>query len=421
MRYTMESVSKYWDSDDVRIFTLKMNENGVLSFTSSNNTNIMLYSHTDAFMGKSLYDIMEKEHADMWHSRYIDWKKLGTSSYYAYFEDPTVAWDTTIDVINDTVFGIGVKVNVTELNFSNFDDYEFFNHYYVQQEDFINFSLFAQLQSDSFTIESIDAPNKFHFQEFVGKDISAFMYYCTNILSKSIFHKCLETRKVIHYVEKYTKGNTSIYFDIKLIPNVSNSRITMYAKIINEPLYKQMQKKVSSFYGLYPETDDLATCEINIEDEHNPYIIGCNHYFKSLLKDTKMHLSTIISNDVFQKSLSTFTRETGEFITEHQLGNLLYFNISVTHISDMRNYIFLVTLMPKNRQLTTGDFQNNNLTAREKEILTFVGKGYLYKNIAKELDIKEGTVKKTIYNGYRKLGISSRVELIKLIYDESLD
>ncbi len=55
-------------------------------------------------------------------------------------------------------------------------------------------------------------------------------------------------------------------------------------------------------------------------------------------------------------------------------------------------------------------------TEREREIQTLVVQGLGNKQIAAELDINENTVKSHLYNAYAKIGIHTRVELIKAVY-----
>ena len=52
------------------------------------------------------------------------------------------------------------------------------------------------------------------------------------------------------------------------------------------------------------------------------------------------------------------------------------------------------------------------LTARESEILDFLAKGFLYKEIATELFISKQTVKKHIHNIYDKLHVQNRTEAL---------
>lgn len=56
------------------------------------------------------------------------------------------------------------------------------------------------------------------------------------------------------------------------------------------------------------------------------------------------------------------------------------------------------------------------LTERETEILDFLAKGYLYKEIASELFLSTHTVKKHIYNIYDKLHVQNRTEALNKAY-----
>ena len=58
------------------------------------------------------------------------------------------------------------------------------------------------------------------------------------------------------------------------------------------------------------------------------------------------------------------------------------------------------------------------LTAREAEILLLLGRGHTSSFVADELTVAESTVRSHRKNIYRKLGVSSRDELFKLLDDE---
>ena len=54
----------------------------------------------------------------------------------------------------------------------------------------------------------------------------------------------------------------------------------------------------------------------------------------------------------------------------------------------------------------------NNLSAREKEVLNLLSRGYSNKDVAKALFISEKTVKTHLKNIYGKLSVHSRAEAI---------
>ena len=60
------------------------------------------------------------------------------------------------------------------------------------------------------------------------------------------------------------------------------------------------------------------------------------------------------------------------------------------------------------------------LTARERELVRLVAQGLRNKEIARRLDITEGTVKIHLHNVYQKLGVDSRVELTLYARDHGL-
>ena len=58
------------------------------------------------------------------------------------------------------------------------------------------------------------------------------------------------------------------------------------------------------------------------------------------------------------------------------------------------------------------------LTEREKEILDFLAKGFLYKEIASELFISKETVKKHIHNIYEKLQVPTRTAALNKAFSK---
>ena len=56
------------------------------------------------------------------------------------------------------------------------------------------------------------------------------------------------------------------------------------------------------------------------------------------------------------------------------------------------------------------------LTPRETQVATLLFEGRTIRYVATTLYIAEGTVKRTIYNIYKKMGVGSQVELVREIY-----
>jgi len=67
-------------------------------------------------------------------------------------------------------------------------------------------------------------------------------------------------------------------------------------------------------------------------------------------------------------------------------------------------------------QKTNTNAELDKLSAREQEILSFLSKGYRYKEIAAKLFVSIETVRKHIHNIYEKLQVSSRTDAINKVY-----
>jgi DNA-binding CsgD family transcriptional regulator len=77
--------------------------------------------------------------------------------------------------------------------------------------------------------------------------------------------------------------------------------------------------------------------------------------------------------------------------------------------------ILLISLHVNNQGMATARPRDlyQKLTKREKEILPMLAEGKTYSEIATELFLSQATIKSHINNIYKKLGIRSRIELIR--------
>ena len=57
------------------------------------------------------------------------------------------------------------------------------------------------------------------------------------------------------------------------------------------------------------------------------------------------------------------------------------------------------------------------LSPREKEVMSLLAKGLVYKEIAETLDITLGTLKQYIHIIYKKLGVSNKTEAINIYFN----
>lgn len=90
--------------------------------------------------------------------------------------------------------------------------------------------------------------------------------------------------------------------------------------------------------------------------------------------------------------------------------------LSISFFSDHTNYLTpkVNQIFRLNKVLKQYYIGYNNLTEREKEILSFLAREFTRQEIASQLYLSPGTVKKHCENIYRKLGTHKRIELEKI-------
>lgn len=74
--------------------------------------------------------------------------------------------------------------------------------------------------------------------------------------------------------------------------------------------------------------------------------------------------------------------------------------------------------MIHNLSYSNFDASKLKLTNREEEIIKEMTEGRTYKEIAEKLGISINTVKYHVKNIYRKAGTSSKVRMIRTLYDD---
>jgi DNA-binding NarL/FixJ family response regulator len=157
---------------------------------------------------------------------------------------------------------------------------------------------------------------------------------------------------------------------------------------------------------------DVVLMDINLPGMDG---IGCMKTLKPLMPDTHFMMCTVYENDdaIFSALESGATgyllkRTSPAQILEairdlHEGGSPMSSEIARRVVEGMHK-----------RKMSSGTLEV--LTGREKVILEFLAKGFLYKEIATELFISKETVKSHIHNIYDKLHVQTRTEALNKAY-----
>lgn len=154
------------------------------------------------------------------------------------------------------------------------------------------------------------------------------------------------------------------------------------------------------------EIPDVVLMDINLPGMNG---IECVSFIKPLYPNIQVMMLTVFDNsDEIFKSLSAGA--TGYLLKKTPPAKLLE---AISDLaaggSPMSSEIARKVVQTFSKPVKH-PLPENNLTSREEEILSYLAKGYLYKEIANSLFINIETVRSHIHNIYQKLQVRTRAE-----------
>lgn len=172
-----------------------------------------------------------------------------------------------------------------------------------------------------------------------------------------------------------------------------------YCKMNISPIISDNSEKliITVSRSVSEEIYGTSFCELH-SDGKNISINKMDNDFAALISEGNINPEEIYQNI---RSRSTESRNSAAKLHDIKNGDdHTFYSFS----TDSENFIGTVISTPK-------PVSNSKLSTREFEVLTLAAKGNTIRYIAYLLGVKEGTVKKTLHNGFIKLGISSKAEL----------
>lgn len=166
--------------------------------------------------------------------------------------------------------------------------------------------------------------------------------------------------------------------------------------------------------GLVPKKADVVLMDIDMPGMSG---IECLEKLNGRLADTKFVMCTVFEDDenIFNALKAgaygyilkrSSAQQIIDSITEvYAGGSPMSSEIARKVVSSFRN------INPSEQEMTS-------LTKREKEILDFLSKGYLYKEIASAINVSNETVKKHIHNIYGKLQVNTRTDALNKAFNK---
>lgn len=187
-------------------------------------------------------------------------------------------------------------------------------------------------------------------------------------------------------------------YRFSIFPSVSETQ--KMAAVTIERTNSDMSESNSESLG-------YAVCELCRTEEGSVFIRSMNKECSQLLQSGKLPYSEICNEKLFSETMHSRSLSISSSVCGR---NGFIYNIRVfpkRSENSEDELLVLVNTIPKASALA-------KLSPREHDALSLAADGYPSKYIACVMDITENTVNALIHSGYKKLGIVSRIELVKM-------
>lgn len=419
--FSSDIVETLWDSENYFFSKYYIDNNGIISMLKANSTYLEIKNYNQKNIGMNIRDFKSDDDIPT-ITKIFEMSRKNISNIcflteYIYGGKYTL-WKIYVKIDFPVVKCIGEIVK-------DFDEYIFSRH---NTSDCLMKTIIVTDKNGRFCVDMFSDG-----MENLFPDINVGC--CIDEISKeSTF-----TAKLSSVLEMCRTQNGIIrYFDIM---NCCNGKCqNMY--IVTTPFHHNNSDSIlinfsaikcdfwSNIYSATPtEVDNngaahitgfsfFGTCVLDCNDKENPLIMERNEFFSSLLKHNEINIKSIVASPLFKRVLKNEVPASDLIV--HKKDGIRY-TYSINIIPQIKNdtlrYI-LVIVVPTEKTEIINENIFKNLTPREAETIDLVIKGYTNKYIAYTLHISEGTVKKTLYNSYHKLGVQSRVDIIKMKYED---
>lgn len=225
-------------------------------------------------------------------------------------------------------------------------------------------------------------------------------------LKKYFIH--LATGESFCFLEKNCHPEKSVYHVAGSADNNILHISVMKIKDKYDELYTE-----NSGYTAYTTT---AFGTFSCTDEKNIQFLISNKNFLTLSDNNPNLIFNITHSTIFLYAMEELHSSCGEIECISSTGKKCKFVLScLPLINGGRTEMMYVTVMRIDKRFYSDSSRLDKLTPREREITMLAAEGYTNRYIAEQLNISEGTVKKNLYNSYKKLKISSRFDAAKMI------
>lgn len=378
---------------------------GEIHLNNSNETFLALMDLDMCAIGKKLRDLPIRKLTYDAIKRMLG-MPTGSTLYFVR-ERKNDFWDVTIKVDNNSYICVGNKI----------ENYE--NVRYASKKPAtlrfgrsIEASILLEKQGDDFIIKSLSDYAALLFQAGPGDSIAPLIQkHSQRLESTTIFLESLERNMTASLLDEFlTKaGSSYFYYIVMPINHMDTQNILMLMYLLSEEEYYILQKQSGSLEA--KSHLQVGTAWFNCIKKEP---IRSDNVFSDLFSGVSHNMDILANSAVYSNATIHGSIFYGELTLYIKNNTMLKHNCCVIPSAGGETALIIVSEEESfNSALVDVCVM---LTQREQQITALVAQGYKNAYIANILCIAEGTVKKTLNNIFEKLGISSRIELIKMIY-----
>ena len=227
--------------------------------------------------------------------------------------------------------------------------------------------------------------------------------------------QCIQQCKPFFYEVRFDQNQQERYWHVRFTPFFGKTQICALC-IVHEITQKVMLcKQISELEQEYDcffhmTTGGVAVMQRGRDGQY--HVQKCNELFETFLEQYRQTYDQ--EQDFVQWMESISQNESWTLALTCEEGKVAYYKLCAEpHIVDGQIAKVFVTVVPTTQMMKLEQQMRAKLTPREAEVLALVVEGNTNRYIAHKLMVTEGTIKRIVSNGYRKLGIASRAELVR--------
>ena len=223
--------------------------------------------------------------------------------------------------------------------------------------------------------------------------------------------QCVQSDKPVHCILSMPRQDGATYWDAELTPK--NGTILFWAKNVTQTVLLSQQRE-----ELLREYDCLFSSSINgmgllTLEEDGLHVERANPVFLEIVKYIQDCCIEPAPLQTVMSCIRSGQNRSRQFCLERSDGTRRFFKYELISMKSEQGPPRAFATLVNATDLVHFHRQSNaRLTDREQQVLDYVVEGCTNKRIALCLGIAEGTVKKTLYNIYKKLHIQSRAEAV---------